>query len=486
MDSTTRPDDDARREPGRPSEPEAGRRLFDRLRATGLQRPEEGWIGGVMALVARRLRWDPTLVRGLGVLAALLFFSPMLLLYGLAWILLPDHRERIPAQRAIRGDVTGGFVVGALLAVLGALNVITPLNLAGPFAVLANVVIIAVVVALVVATTRGRRGHRGRRSRRSDDAGDAADPQGGDAAGKARAGRSSPAREDGRPAWFPKDSAPSADAAGPADPAQTASTGAAAPAPATDDARRPGGCHEAAAPSARSLREREAERRRRRVTLGLVLLVVPGLILLGLAGDALGFPGSALVLAGLIGIVALLAVGHLVAALRGRRGRGGLLVLATAAMLLVFAVHQGAADAPRSDGAYRAFSNSITEEDALNAAFSNSTMDLRHLQGEEGTVEASLNTAFASNDVVVPDGAAVVLESRQALGSLAVEMQDDERRIAGLDAGEHRFGPADASLEIRLTVQSAFGSTTLYDASSYAAADPEAAAAPRPDGEVTL
>ncbi|WP_010524238.1 hypothetical protein, partial [Nesterenkonia sp. F] len=114
------------------------------------------------------------------------------------------------------------------------------------------------------------------------------------------------------------------------------------------------------------------------------------------------------------------------------------------------------------------------------------TMDLRHLQGSEGTVQASLNTAFASNDVVVPDGAAVVVESRQALGSLTVRMQDDERRIAGLDAGEHRFGPADASVEIRLTVQSAFGSTTLYDASSYAAEDPEAAAASRPDGEVTL
>ncbi|WP_010525027.1 PspC domain-containing protein, partial [Nesterenkonia sp. F] len=246
MDSTARPDEDARREPGRPPEPEAGRRLFDRLRATGLQRPEEGWIGGVMALVAQRLRWDPTLVRGVGVVAALLFFSPMILLYGLAWILLPDHRERIPAQRAIRGDVTGGFVVGALLTVLGALNVVTPLNLAGPFAVLANVVIIAVVVGLVVTTTRGRRGRQGRRR---DDAGGSAEPSagpsahpgGGDAAGEARAGRAPSTREDGRPAWFPKDSAPSTGAAAGTSAEPPASATAAA---AADGGARAGGRHE--------------------------------------------------------------------------------------------------------------------------------------------------------------------------------------------------------------------------------------------------
>ncbi|OSM43188.1 PspC domain-containing protein [Nesterenkonia sp. PF2B19] len=154
-DSTTPHDEGARPRPEAPDpRPEAGHQFFDWIRSTGLTRPDTGWAGGVMALLAQKLRWDATLVRGLGVVALVLFFSPVILLYGLAWILIPDSKGRIPTQQALRGDFTGGLVGGAALAIIGALNVFTPLSLAGPFAILLNLVIIGVVAWVVYTLMR--------------------------------------------------------------------------------------------------------------------------------------------------------------------------------------------------------------------------------------------------------------------------------------------------------------------------------------------
>lgn len=54
----------------------------------------DGWLGGVAAGIAIRLRIDPLIVRGILVVAAL-FGLPALFLYALAWAVLPDVDGRM-------------------------------------------------------------------------------------------------------------------------------------------------------------------------------------------------------------------------------------------------------------------------------------------------------------------------------------------------------------------------------------------------------
>lgn len=54
----------------------------------------DGWLGGVAAGIAARLRIDPLIVRGVLVVAAL-FGLPVIFLYAVAWALLPDTDGRV-------------------------------------------------------------------------------------------------------------------------------------------------------------------------------------------------------------------------------------------------------------------------------------------------------------------------------------------------------------------------------------------------------
>lgn len=94
-----------------------GAGFFDSLRRGGLVRTDERWIGGVGAGLARRLDVDPLLVRG--VFVVLTFFGGLgLLLYGLAWALLPEESDgRIHTQEALRGRFDAGLA-GALVMVM--------------------------------------------------------------------------------------------------------------------------------------------------------------------------------------------------------------------------------------------------------------------------------------------------------------------------------------------------------------------------------
>ncbi len=84
------------------------------VRRTGLYRTEDRWIGGVAGGVAARLNVDPLLVRG--ILAVTFLLGGLgLLLYGVAWALLPEQRDgRIHLEQLVAG---AGDV--ALLGALG-------------------------------------------------------------------------------------------------------------------------------------------------------------------------------------------------------------------------------------------------------------------------------------------------------------------------------------------------------------------------------
>lgn len=80
----------------------------------------DGWIGGVSAGIAARLRIDPLIVRGVLVVAAL-FGLPVIFLYAAAWALLPDAEGRVHARDLIRGDyqpVQLGILVTALVGLI--------------------------------------------------------------------------------------------------------------------------------------------------------------------------------------------------------------------------------------------------------------------------------------------------------------------------------------------------------------------------------
>lgn len=63
----------------------------------------EGWLGGVAAGIAARLRIDPLIVRGVLVVAAL-FGLPVIFLYAAAWALLPDIDGRVHLRDLLRRD----------------------------------------------------------------------------------------------------------------------------------------------------------------------------------------------------------------------------------------------------------------------------------------------------------------------------------------------------------------------------------------------
>ncbi len=93
--------------------------FFDSLRRMNLPRSQERWIGGVAGGIGARLRIDPLIVRGV-FLVITLFGGLGLLVYGLAWALLPEAADgRIHLQEAIRGRFDAALVGAIVFTVIG-------------------------------------------------------------------------------------------------------------------------------------------------------------------------------------------------------------------------------------------------------------------------------------------------------------------------------------------------------------------------------
>ncbi|MCC2312749.1 PspC domain-containing protein [Cellulomonas xiejunii] len=89
------------------------------VRRTGLYRSDERWVGGVAGGLAERAGVDPLLVRGL--LAVTFLVGGLgLVLYGVAWALLPDARDnRILLERLGAGDADGALLGSLAFVVVG-------------------------------------------------------------------------------------------------------------------------------------------------------------------------------------------------------------------------------------------------------------------------------------------------------------------------------------------------------------------------------
>ena len=102
-------------------EPQRGstHRFFDSLRGSGLMRTNERWIAGVAGGVAYRFGLDPTLVRCVWVVLSL-FAGVGLVLYGLAWALLPEESDgRIHLEEALSGRFNAGLAGAIGMTIIG-------------------------------------------------------------------------------------------------------------------------------------------------------------------------------------------------------------------------------------------------------------------------------------------------------------------------------------------------------------------------------
>jgi phage shock protein PspC (stress-responsive transcriptional regulator) len=110
--------------PGSPTPPGArqGEAFWDWLHRLDLRRSDERWLGGVAAGVAESLGLDPVLVR-VGLVVLGLLGGAGVLLYALAWLLLPDRTGRIEARAVLEGQVSASAVVALVLL---ALSVVVP------------------------------------------------------------------------------------------------------------------------------------------------------------------------------------------------------------------------------------------------------------------------------------------------------------------------------------------------------------------------
>lgn len=92
--------------------------FFDWIRSQGVRRGPDRWIGGVSSGVAHRFGIDPLIVRGIFIVLAL-FAGIGVLLYGLAWALLPEPDGRIHVQEAAAGRWSGGMTGALITTIIG-------------------------------------------------------------------------------------------------------------------------------------------------------------------------------------------------------------------------------------------------------------------------------------------------------------------------------------------------------------------------------
>ncbi|GAA4396413.1 hypothetical protein GCM10023168_00260 [Fodinibacter luteus] len=128
---------------------------FARLRASGYERDTEGrWFGGVCSGLAHRFGVDPILIRAAAIVLA--FLGGLgLTAYVLLWLLMPDRRGDILAERAVRHGELGPI---ALLVLAGFLVLGGIVSIGQGDGWIAPLWLIPVAVVAWFVISRGRSG----------------------------------------------------------------------------------------------------------------------------------------------------------------------------------------------------------------------------------------------------------------------------------------------------------------------------------------
>lgn len=420
--------------------------FFRWVRGLGVWRSENRWIGGVAGGLGRRFGIDPVLARGI-VLVLVVFTGIGLLLYGLAWALLPEPDGRIHAQEAGRGRWRTGMTGALAFFVLGTLG--SP----GPFGgwdgdgdwngwwggTLWTLVLVGAVVWF--AATRG--------SRRDDAVpppevfGPAEEPrtttpQPPTATGPLHASPSTYAS----PTTYgpvPTTYGPSTGYA----PASAPAPGAAPPAPSTREATRnplPGSVVA--------------------IVLGIAVLVGGTTSLASILGwFDLGAGTPAVALAAALTVLGFGLVGASL-----RRHSGGALTGFAIALLVPTLLAGGAtvhlpANAPAFGPAFGPAQSRDGNE--YTYVFSAAELDLRPLGRDlEADTAVTVNNVFSSLDLTVPDDIPVVIHGDSAFYALEVSANGETSHYAGIggDDGGIRLNPDATGPTLSITIDGAFHS----------------------------
>ena len=134
-------------------------RFFGWIRSVDLRRDgDDKWLAGVCSGIATRLGVDPIVIRAVLVLLVVLG-GVGITVYLIAWAFLPNNREEIIAEKALRD----GDVLGIILLVVIGLSLIGGAGLTGDHSGLGWIWWVIVPIGLVVwLVTRNRDGHKNR------------------------------------------------------------------------------------------------------------------------------------------------------------------------------------------------------------------------------------------------------------------------------------------------------------------------------------
>ena len=134
-------------------------RFFGWLRSVDLRRDgDDKWLAGVCSGIASRLGVDPIVIRAVLVLLVVLG-GVGITVYLIAWAFLPNNREEIIAEKALRD----GDVLGIILLVVVGLSLIGGAGLTGDNSGLGWIWWVLVPIGLVVwLVTRNRDGRKDR------------------------------------------------------------------------------------------------------------------------------------------------------------------------------------------------------------------------------------------------------------------------------------------------------------------------------------
>lgn len=122
-DTTSAPPTDPGPPPPMPAGlPSGSDRFFSWVRGLGIVRAD-GWLSGVCGGLAARLRIDPLIVRGIVVVLAVIGF-PALLVYAIAWALLPDVNGRIHLRELFQGRFDPAMVGILILTIVSFVPVV--------------------------------------------------------------------------------------------------------------------------------------------------------------------------------------------------------------------------------------------------------------------------------------------------------------------------------------------------------------------------
>ena len=425
--------------------PLAGSRFFSWLRSLDLRR-EQGWIGGVCAGIALRLGIDPLIVRGIAVVVAVLG-GPALLLYAIAWLLLPDANDRIHLEDVFRGRVEPVIVAIGALVLLSILPVAQGFWFlgAGYWGVpdwggaVARALWTAAVIALVIVfiVWVARRGHGGGIGTGPNATGTTATGTGASPTTSAAfvASDSTVTAPSPTDAGAPGAAAPPAGASEPDVAAwreQQARVRAEQDAfraqRASDRAERESAAQ--AARAARHQREREAYAASRPHPLFSLIIIGLALVAGGMTVALLstGEPTPVAVVVGAAVALAVLALGIIVNGIRGVRAGGA---AGVAWLILVPLAFTGIAYAA-GDTAVR-WGPVLTLEPSESQSFAVGAgrieLDLTAFENDEGELPANVELRVGAGDVtiVLPDDVPVVFSA--AVGAGAIDADGESTRV---------------------------------------------------------